>query len=415
MRKIKYIKKILIPFLILNLLFLILFLVNIFPNKNVQKNIKKSSVYYKKNITRYSLIPNHTELTDDTIADSIMLNMMYHTKSQNSIKTTLLSPYYDSESLFYTEALNKTIKKNIAPNETYSRYWHGFKIFYIPLLLFFTTKYIKIILGIATILLLLYFYYLNRKDNKDFSILFIIAFVLSGMYSAFISLEYIPITIVLLITLVYMTKIKDENIDYGVFFSILGILTAFFDFLTIETVMFGTPFLFYAYLNRNNIKIKQFIHLGISWTLGYISTFSYKWLLTKLFYPDNNENIKENIVKHIDGKYAKWGIKANIKMLFPFINNYNQAFKVFILIIFISIIIWYFIHSKVNLQYQIILFITASIPYIRYTLLKEHSFFHSFFTYRAQFITILCLLLILNENIFKQGGNYFDKHNKKTT
>ena len=86
-------------------------MVNIFPNKSVQKNIKKSSVYYEKNITRYSLISGHTELTDDTIADSIMLNMMYHTKSQNPIKTTLLSPYYDNESLFYTEALNRTIEK----------------------------------------------------------------------------------------------------------------------------------------------------------------------------------------------------------------------------------------------------------------------------------------------------------------
>ena len=37
------------------------------------------------------------------------------------------------------------------------------------------------------------------------------------------------------------------------------------------------------------------------------------------------------------------------------------------------------------------------IPYIRYIVLHNHSYVHSFFTYRAQMATIIAVVLIVGE------------------
>lgn len=55
--------------------------------------------------------------------------------------------------------------------------------------------------------------------------------------------------------------------------------------------------------------------------------------------------------------------------------------------------------SKNSCYFSNLMFVIASIPYIRFLVLGNHSYLHYFFTYRAQIATILCLWLALNYGI----------------
>ena len=56
----------------------------------------------------------------------------------------------------------------------------------------------------------------------------------------------------------------------------------------------------------------------------------------------------------------------------------------------------------------VILLVIAITPYLRYLLLANHSYRHSFFTFRDQIVTIMCLIIIsleLKKEKYKNGTN----------
>ena len=46
------------------------------------------------------------------------------------------------------------------------------------------------------------------------------------------------------------------------------------------------------------------------------------------------------------------------------------------------------------MKYMLLMIILGVIPYIRYIVLSNHSLRHSFFTFRSQLPTIMCIILI---------------------
>ena len=108
-------------------------------------------------------------------------------------------------------------------------------------------------------------------------------------------------------------------------------------------------------------------------------------------------------------------VDKNIRTIFPIQFLINQkVLTIVILCIIITEII--FIRKKdiKKLWFSGLLLIISIIPYIRYLILASHSFSHYFFTFRAQIVTIIGIVLAIiysiDEDIAKIEINRKKKH-----
>ena len=81
-----------------------------------------------------------------------------------------------------------------------------------------------------------------------------------------------------------------------------------------------------------------------------------------------------------------------------------------VILILILLSIFYVYKKKhIRKDYVLLYAVLGLVPYIRFAVLYDHSFFHFFFTYRAQMATILAISLITRE------GVTYEKRNQQRT
>ena len=112
-------------------------------------------------------------------------------------------------------------------------------------------------------------------------------------------------------------------------------------------------------------------------------------------------------------------IKRNYITLFP-LYDLKNSFVIYLIPIILIIFEAIFIDKRtIKKQWKsAILFIIAIIPYIRYAILSNHSFWHSIFTFRTQKITIMAVILgiyySIDKEIMKKIKIGIIKHGKRT-
>ena len=190
---------------------------------------------------------------------------------------------------------------------------------------------------------------------------------------------------------------KKNNTNY--IFFIIGIISNFFDLLTIPLIALYLPLLTYILLieqenKSSKDKIKIIIKLSIIWFIGYTFTWITKWIISDIFF---NRNLLITAIKQI--KYRVKG--QNITSIESI--GYNIKYlnlKVYIIIINIVLnIIRIFLPNHKNLNTNDnninIYYLMALIPIIWYGLIPSHSKIHYFFTYRLLYITMFSFNIII--------------------
>ena len=210
---------------------------------------------------------------------------------------------------------------------------------------------------------------------------------------------------------------ESENKSLYLLFFLAGILTAFFDFLTTETLVLLIPLL----LSIRIVRRKGGRSLwGLSlksvflWGTGYVSAWVSKWLLASFVLGVNViPYIREHFFAHF-GAYDDISafqqiveaLYRNISMLFPI--GYGIAgWVIFVMLIILGIILAR--KQKVTLRKNadsriILLYLFLGlIVYARFILIRHHGWFHYFFTYRAQASVILSFCFIVLELVEKRN------------
>ena len=162
-------------------------------------------------------------------------------------------------------------------------------------------------------------------------------------------------------------------------------------------------------VNKKTTDIKKNAGFCASWACGYVLMWVLKWVLAALILGRNIwKDISDQIELRVNGKvptkaeqnvlsYIKNALVRNIKCLFP--AEYGVAgLIIFLLLIAVFLYLAIVRHKEgYDMKLCLIYLIIAVIPYIRYAVLRNHSYLHCFFTYRAQFITVFALILFLEE------------------
>ena len=425
LKKIKSLIKdiIIFVFIVIVLLMLLVATAKI-PKESIEKNIEESTDYLSRNTEINYIKRKYPFMWLHIYADEMLLNIIYNVGSNMPLRSVLEAKYYDSG----LASLKEQIKnKELVANTEYIRYWHGSMIFIRPMLVFFNIHQIYLINAIIMLILLIILLgILFKKKQKILSIIFIIAFIMTGSMFVPFCLEYTWVYMIMLITSIIGVLMEKKGDKYlRILFFITGILTCFFDFLSAELVTLLVPLTLILGIRckqkRTEHSIKFVISILLCWSIAYMAMWIAKWVIASVVLKINAvDYVIDKALVRVNGILPFENLREiyigvivkNIFALFPF----NLIIDKFLLLYFIIILLIAFLilkKDKKELNKIFPFLLIAIIPYIRYLILANHSYRHYFFTFREQFSTIMCIILIFLYGIDKNKMNKNIKIKKK--
>ena len=386
------------------------------PTDKCVINLKKSVVIYEKegNYPCYcgeNII--HSRL--DNWTDSIMLLMSsYPNKQDGIIKSSMMSTYLRGDKLSPVDSLVKIGKndENIKINKiNYSRYWNGYVIILKPLLIFTDVSHIRSLNSYCV--LILFFVSIILFYNR-LGIFYTIAYFFSVMtlnlFSISMSFQFSSIYYISVLFTIFLLLYNDFLLNKNLFiyyFTLIGILVAFFDFLTYPIVAFGIPFITLYLLNRNYVlNIKNSLFLLLSFGIGYLGMWFGKWFVCWLLTGYNTfaeaiNNIKKRTL--IDSTFQQHYNITPLNALFKnIVAMFNDPIFIFIFSFILFIIIFNYIKNKkitIKFSWKTLIFYIALIlfPILWLLITSGHSQIHCWFTYRNLSIAVFAFLCLITE------------------
>ena len=223
------------------------------------------------------------------------------------------------------------------------------------------------------------------------------------------SLQGVFIFIIAMITSIILLLKYNKIKNFGVLFFVVGMLTNFFDFLTVPIVTLMIPLIIYFLLKQDaedlDLKTicKDIFACTCAWGVGYGLTWFTKWVLIDLLFGKNMISVALNQVLYRSTAKSSTTEYNMFRVI-------NENLRFIILPVFISVLSTFFAldlntlfnkHIAVKPNTNEILtkilpyILIMCVPFCWYTLLQNHSYYHAFFTYRNLIITNICINIIV--------------------
>lgn len=402
-------------FLMTILLTGLLVLAAFIPQNAIRGNVRESAEYLCEGELFGTVVDGVRGSEIDRYADSILLAIAYQYDADHPLSSVMWSSYYYTPYENENENLLHAVTEGKKANRQYLRYWHGSNTIVRPLLVFFSIKQIYLVNGIIlTVLSLLLMGLLVKNKAYGPALGVLTGLIMTSSWFVPLSLEYTWTYLLLLIISVVGVKLtlQGKEKHLGILFLISGMVCAYMDFLTTETLSLTVPLLLilWVFFHKNpqasrTQVMKEAAKLTLVWGFGYVGMWVMKWVMASLIL---GENVMPYVTEHIGERlygdigvsqltYICGAVTRNIGCLFPL--EYGEIGVLFciFLVLFISYN-GYVYHGKHICGWHILMYMLPGlVPYIRYLVLHNHSYLHCFFTYRAQMATVLAIVLILEE------------------
>lgn len=423
-------------FIILICVHMLLMLVtSLIPSKQLEKHVIESSEVLFEEGEKKNINLGYKQEYIFNFTDALMINIAYSVDSTDPIQSMLLARknyvpgqtlqvYIDSQynlgaseqyinkkngDLYQTKELYGLMHgENITDSFEYARYWHGYLVILRPLLAITNYSGIRIILLIiTTILVILLLYKIYKKLDISIAIIFFIGLLSVNIFVVTQGINEILVFIAALIFATIILSKKDFDKNINELFFIIGSITVFIDFLTAPLVTLGLPLIIYLLLSQKynkNLKeiILSLVKICIAWGLGYALTWMSKWVITQVMLgrPVISQAIEQAKFR-INLGTNKLGYSDVVIKNIRFLSENVVLAILSLLIIYIvgNLILKNKkdINFKQNWKNAVPYIITAIFPFMWYLVLQEHSYIHSFFTYRILIVTVISVFIIVNK------------------
>ena len=416
------IKYILVFLLVLSLLFALMVGSALIPRKTVRTKMIESAEYMCENTTMY-LIKSFLHASQiDHYADSITLSIAYYLDDDNPVESSLWASYYGANSNRMNHFLLESVTEDKSPNQEYLRYWHGSAGLIRFLHLFWNIK--TIYLFHAVLMAGLYaalMYLLGKNGLIPEALAFTLSMITVSIWYVPLCLEYTWMFLVMLgsANIAVRLSLNRKYKNTGLFFMITGMVAAYLDFLTTETLTLLIPLLFILRIRSRQNEEGNWplaIKSCILWGIGFVGMWVAKWILSSLILgidvmPYVTEHIDERLAGNVGlttGEYIESAIIKNLKCLFPFEYGISGAVLIFVFII-VAVILpvarnRVVLRQSINKSIISVYGVLALVPFVRFAVLRNHSYVHFFFTHRALASTILALCFIVFELVRRNPG-----------
>lgn len=375
------------------------------PVKMMQDNLADSVSYFRisEQISNNQRIMEKNDGHLDDFTDALMLIEAAH-KSERPVPVAAMlneRPSVKDKNPFETLVAIYGDGNNDFNIISYGRYWHGYEIFLKPLLLLTTYGGIRRTMMLLQITLVIVFVTILARKNRIAQIIpFLGMWIFLNPPAIMISMQYNSMFVITMLELILIASFDKSHYDIHrnklfllYHFFVAGCLTSYFDFLTYPLLTFGVPVIFLISLNEQNFK-DNFILLAkcaIFWSLGYVLMWAGKWILGSIVAGTNllkqaNDAIKFRTSSSVEGKYFSYFQVV--------ISNLRSGIFVPMILTALAIFIC---NTKRGMSIQkkdLIFIVCALMPFAWYAVAQNHSFIHSWFTYRILGITVFAILTL---------------------
>ena len=390
--------------LFLGLIFVYILLLGIsflVPKKDINDNIISTAltIIEEQNNRDYTI-----KTRQDYYTESIIYNVVLSNNDEKNFLKKIAS-----NANFYIENNNDRAKElyltsafDNKTNTEYYRYWFGSTSFIRFLSIFFTIKGIRII---NIILLLSLFigclYFINKKLNIWYSIIFALSIIFMSFFTVIRSLQYSPVMYIMLISCImtFAVYYKNKKLIPYMFF-IIGSLTSYFDLLTFPLITLCYPLIIYFLLEYKEERISKrdyidLIIFVVLWGTAYALTFLAKWSYASIVL--HKDCFKDSIDQFLF-RISDESVYGKLNKFYVISLNFKVYFDSFVILsmIFLPIVVYAFNRKnktrKFNKYLCIIMVLIIVSPYMWYFLVANHSFYHTWMSFRIQGITYFGLL-----------------------
>jgi hypothetical protein len=261
---------------------LMLIAVYVLPDKGIKSHIKESAEWLiSEGDYPYMGIKEQAYLVDNW-TEAMLLLFNYTADGSKPIYSAFVATTYMPENSTGISRLNDVINDQWQENEEYigtrGTNWMGYNVFLRLGLMLFTISELRVILNVVSYSVLLLTICILFKYLGGYSALgFGLTMLCYNFYALSISWTLgVFCVMIACMVIIYVLK-YNGNIDYLNLMFVTGILTSYFEWLSIPLVTWGLPtsiILLMHYKKETQSKFKSYFSIllktGIGWCLGYI-------------------------------------------------------------------------------------------------------------------------------------------------
>lgn len=296
----------------------------------------------------------------------------------------------------------------------YGRYWHGYAALLRPIFHFVDYWDFLLLNGMfqVTIVFMLGILVWKRTHELRYPLAVMTSYLLLMPIALALSLQYTPVFYIAFlgsVAAVTMNNFLCQKDRIYLFFSILGILTCYFDFLTYPLLTWAFPLCWYLVVQGKALTVSRkyvdVILTALTWIFGYVGLFFTKWLLVYVIYGrealeamdtthafsylsvvDDELKVSKHTYNRFDAIYTNWR---------------HYMFVGFVIIVLLWLLWALILRIRHNWKIQV-----QSLPFWVITfsgaawcfVFTGHTAIHHLFTYRVLAAGILAFILFLCEN-----------------
>lgn len=385
-------------------LMLLLFVYSI-PVDRILVNARASIEIFEKEGATPQTVAGYEATTLDNYTDAWMLRNAFYDGEESVFQKSLNVYYYG-----YHDGKNRNVCESMIDylngvegyhRRSYARYWHGYLILLKPLLCFFDYGDIRGILKLTELSLLIYLCMLleRKKMARVLPALAVMMFCI-GFYEIGQSMQYSWVFLIAVTASIYILK-KYPAMDGKMVFLIIGMCTSFFDFLTYPLFTLGMPLvillLCMAVSEEKKGTVKVVVLNSVFWGIGYFGFWAEKWILGTLL---TEENILVEALGSIIERTGRSVVDQPIGYVETVLENIGILCKWPYVLAVLGGLALIFTgmrkdRLKVSKELTAAYLLVAVFPFIWYAAAMNHSYLHSFMTYRDLGVSIFAGLSMI--------------------
>lgn len=359
------------------------------PIDNIIENVRKSAIIWR-NESKIVFSWCSSQLDDWT--DALMLLEASQISEKPIINQALMA--YRGEII--NKNPNEVLPSHFIDEEDftgttdYPRYWHGNQLYIKLLFLIMDYHQFRIFNGCVQFgLFFISSFLLYKRRLARYIIPWTIGYLMLMPVVLAKSLQYSPCYYILMTGSILLLCIDKKHLKKVFTFCFLsfGILTSYFDLLTLPPLTYSIPMLVYLLRQSSDScerKMSDLLSGGICWCLGYIGMWSMKWFIGTILTDHNIFVDAANAIQMRTSMQSYDGLhNSPLDSVLMNITTFLQTPFSFLLIVLFGYTIFKINQSgnfQINDINQIPMLIVGSVPIFWYILTVNHSTIHYWFT-----------------------------------
>ena len=338
-----------------------------------------------------------------------MMNIAAGVDHHQPLNSAMSNKFHFNEGGSLFEATWNLLDGKEVDVQDYGRYCHGYQAALRPMLLLTDYRGIRLInhllLAVLAILCLVLSY---KKASHAFPLALAIGLLCVGFFYVPLNIQYTTCFIIMFVAMIIILTLKKKHFSKRwacLGFFTLGGVTAFCDLLTTPIITLGLPLIVLCLAYKPTRTCQTVLLLSVMWLIGYASIWASKWVLASLITGSDivGDAMANARIRTVGSATSEEGA-TTLSILSSVWENITSRSPLFYLSVLVALAVLGAMYRHWRQPLSIIrsnlwLLLVASMPLIWFVVLMQHTYIHSFFTWRISLVAIVALILFFINTI----------------